>query len=97
MNVDWIATDRMNFGFTTAEEKQTDKYQYPYQWSNTDDEIKHWLFARGSRTPSRDSGASVLFLIKSSDIHCLLARPRYTTTHFGSFKLSVQPVTVPAT
>jgi phenylpropionate dioxygenase-like ring-hydroxylating dioxygenase large terminal subunit len=21
-------------------------YEYPYQWSNTDDEIKHWLFVR---------------------------------------------------
>lgn len=38
-------------------------YQYPYQWSNTDDEIKHWLFVRP--IDARTTRAFFIFYFKA--------------------------------
>ena len=51
-------------------------YQYPYQWSNTDDEIKHWLFVLP--IDERTTRAFFLFYFKSLKIPALPLRiPRF--------------------
>ncbi|MCB9558038.1 MAG: aromatic ring-hydroxylating dioxygenase subunit alpha [Deltaproteobacteria bacterium] len=50
-------------------------YQYPYQWSNTDDQIKHWLFLRP--IDEQHTRAFFIFYFKSLKIPFLpLAIPR---------------------
>jgi hypothetical protein len=51
-------------------------YEYPYQWSNTDDEIKHWLFVLP--IDERTTRAFFLFYFKSLKIPYLPVRiPRF--------------------
>ena len=51
-------------------------YQYPYQWSNTDDEIKHWLFVLP--IDERTTRTFFLFYFKSLKIPWLPVRiPRF--------------------
>ena len=51
-------------------------YQYPYQWSNTDDEIKHWLFVLP--IDERTTRCFFLFYFKSLKIPLLPLRiPRF--------------------
>ena len=51
-------------------------YEYPYQWSNTDDEIKHWLFVLP--IDERTTRAFFLFYFKSLKIPFLPVRiPRF--------------------
>ena len=54
-------------------------YQYPYQWSNTDDAIKHWLFVLP--IDERTTRAFFLFYFKSLKIPVLPVRiPRFAMT-----------------
>ena len=54
-------------------------YQYPYQWSNTDDEIKHWLFVLP--IDERTTRTFFLFYFKSLKIPLLPVRiPRFAMT-----------------
>ncbi len=54
-------------------------YQYPYQWSNTDDEIKHWLFVLP--IDERTTRAFFLFYFRSLKIPVLPVRiPRFAMT-----------------
>ena len=54
-------------------------YEYPYQWSNTDDEIKHWLFVLP--VDERTTRAFFLFYFKSLKIPLLPVRiPRFAMT-----------------
>lgn len=51
-------------------------FQYPYQWSNTDDEIKHWLFVLP--IDERTTRNFFLFYFKSLKIPLLPVRiPRF--------------------
>jgi len=51
-------------------------YQYPYQWSNTDDAIKHWLFVLP--IDERTTRAFFLFYFKSLKVPLLPVRiPRF--------------------
>ena len=51
-------------------------YEYPYQWSNTDNEIKHWLFVLP--VDERTTRAFFLFYFKSLKIPLLPVRiPRW--------------------
>ena len=51
-------------------------FEYPYQWSNTDDEIKHWLFVLPIN--ERTTRAFFLFYFKSLKIPLLPVRiPRF--------------------
>lgn len=51
-------------------------YQYPYQWSNTDDAIRHWLFVLP--IDERTTRAFFLFYFKSLKIPLLPVRiPRF--------------------
>ena len=51
-------------------------YEYPYQWSNTDDEIKHYLFVLPM--DERTSRAFFLFYFKSLKVPFLPMRiPRF--------------------
>ena len=51
-------------------------YEYPYQWSNTDDEIKHWLFVLP--IDERTTRAFFLFYFRSLKIPLLPVRiPRF--------------------
>ncbi len=51
-------------------------YQYPYQWSNTDDAIKHWLFVLP--IDERTTRAFFLFYFKSLKLPMLPVRiPRF--------------------
>lgn len=51
-------------------------YEYPYQWSNTDDEIKHWLFVLPIH--ERKTRAFFLFYFRSLKIPFLPVRiPRW--------------------
>ena len=51
-------------------------YEYPYQWSNTDDEIKHWLFVLP--IDERTTRTFFLFYFKSLKIPLLPLRiPRF--------------------
>lgn len=53
--------------------------QYPYQWSNTDDEIKHWLFVLP--IDERTTRTFFLFYFKSLKIPLLPVRiPRFAMT-----------------
>ena len=47
-------------------------YEYPYQWSNTDDAIKHWLFVLP--VDERTSRVFFLFYFKSLKIPLLPVR-----------------------
>ena len=54
-------------------------YEYPYQWSNTDDAIKHWLFVLP--VDERTSRVFFLFYFKSLKIPLLPVRiPRFAMT-----------------
>ena len=54
-------------------------YEYPYQWSNTDDEIKHWLFVLP--VDERTTRAFFLFYFRSLKIPFLPVRiPRFAMT-----------------
>ncbi len=54
-------------------------YEYPYQWSNTDDEIKHWLFVLP--IDEQTTRAFFLFYFKSLKIPFLPVRiPRFAMT-----------------
>ena len=54
-------------------------YQYPYQWSNTDDRIKHWLFVLP--IDERTTRAFFLFYFKSLKIPLLPVHiPRFAMT-----------------
>ena len=54
-------------------------YQYPYQWSNTDDAIKHWLFVLP--VDERTTRAFFLFYFKSLKIPLLPVHiPRFAMT-----------------
>ncbi len=54
-------------------------YEYPYQWSNTDDEIKHWLFVLP--IDERTTRTFFLFYFKSLKIPLLPVRiPRAAMT-----------------
>ena len=54
-------------------------YQYPYQWSNTDDAIKHWLFVLP--IDERTTRAFFLFYFKSLKVPLLPMRiPRFAMT-----------------
>ena len=54
-------------------------YEYPYQWSNTDDEIKHWLFVLP--IDERTTRATFLFYFRSLKIPLLPVRiPRQAMT-----------------
>ncbi len=54
-------------------------YQYPYQWSNTDDAIKHWLFVLP--IDERTTRVFFLFYFKSLKIPLLSVRiPRFAMT-----------------
>ena len=54
-------------------------YQYPYQWSNTDDAIKHWLFVLP--IDERTTRAFFLFYFKSLKVPLLPVRiPRFAMT-----------------
>ena len=54
-------------------------FQYPYQWSNTDDEIKHWLFVLP--IDERTTRTFFLFYFKSLKIPLLPVRiPRFAMT-----------------
>ncbi len=54
-------------------------YQYPYQWSNTDDAIKHWLFVLP--IDERTTRVFFLFYFKSLKIPLLPVRiPRFAMT-----------------
>lgn len=54
-------------------------FEYPYQWSNTDDEIKHWLFALP--VDERTTRVFFLFYFKSLKIPLLPIRiPRFAMT-----------------
>ena len=54
-------------------------YEYPYQWSNTDDEIKHWLFVLP--VDERTTRVFFLFYFKSLKIPFLPVRiPRFAMT-----------------
>ena len=54
-------------------------YQYPYQWSNTDDAIKHWLFVLP--VDERTTRVFFLFYFKSLKIPLLPVRiPRFAMT-----------------
>ena len=54
-------------------------FQYPYQWSNTDDEIKHWLFVLP--VDERTTRVFFLFYFKSLKIPLLPVRiPRFAMT-----------------
>ena len=65
VNHDQVDTNRMELCF-----------QYPYQWSNTDDEIKHWLFVLP--IDERTTRAFFLFYFKSLKIPLLPIRiPRF--------------------
>ncbi len=51
-------------------------YEYPYQWSNTDDEIKHWLFVLP--IDERTTRAFFLFYFRSLKLPLLPVRiPRF--------------------
>ncbi len=54
-------------------------FEYPYQWSNTDDEIKHWLFVLP--IDERTTRVFFLFYFKSLKIPLLPVRiPRFAMT-----------------
>ena len=54
-------------------------YQYPYQWSNTDDAIKHWLFVLP--IDERTTRAFFLFYFKSLKVPLLPVHiPRFAMT-----------------
>jgi len=54
-------------------------FQYPYQWSNTDDEIKHWLFVLPIN--ERTTRVFFLFYFKSLKLPYLPVRiPRFAMT-----------------
>ena len=54
-------------------------YQYPYQWSNTDDAIKHWLFVLP--IDERTTRAFFLFYFKSLKVPLVPVRiPRFAMT-----------------
>ena len=54
-------------------------YQYPYQWSNTGDAIKHWLFVLP--IDERTTRAFFLFYFKSLKVPLLPVRiPRFAMT-----------------
>ena len=54
-------------------------FEYPYQWSNTDDEIKHWLFVLP--IDERTTRAFFLFYFRSLKIPLLPVRiPRFAMT-----------------
>ena len=54
-------------------------YEYPYQWSNTDDAIKHWLFVLP--VDERTSRVFFLFYFKSLKVPLLPVRiPRFAMT-----------------
>ena len=54
-------------------------YEYPYQWSNTDDAIKHWLFVLP--VDERTSRVFFLFYFRSLKIPLLPVRiPRFAMT-----------------
>ena len=54
-------------------------YQYPYQWSNTDDAIKHWLFVLP--VDERTTRVFFLFYFESLKIPLLPVRiPRFAMT-----------------
>ncbi len=54
-------------------------YEYPYQWSNTGDEIKHWLFVLP--IDERTTRAFFLFYFKSLKVPFLPVRiPRFAMT-----------------
>ena len=54
-------------------------FQYPYQWSNTNDEIKHWLFVLP--VDERTTKAFFLIYAKSRKIPFLRVRiPRFVMT-----------------
>jgi hypothetical protein len=68
-------------------------YDYPYQWSNTDDQIKHWLFVLP--IDERTSRTFFLFYFKEFKVPFLpLHIPRRLTTPFlrASNKLLIEPL-----
>ena len=68
-------------------------YEYPYQWSNTDDEIKHWLFVLP--VDERTTRAFFLFYFRSLKIPYLPARiPRWAMTTVLKFanRLLISPL-----
>ena len=69
----FVDHDRLNTNFIKL------CYQYPYQWSNTDDEIKHWLFVLP--IDERTTRTFFLFYFKSLKIPLLPVRiPRFAMT-----------------
>ncbi len=69
----FVDHDRLNTNFIKL------CYQYPYQWSNTDDEIKHWLFVLP--IDERTTRTFFLFYFKSLKIPLLPVRfPRVAMT-----------------
>ncbi len=68
-------------------------FEYPYQWSNTDDEIKHWLFVLP--IDERTTRTFFLFYFKSLKIPLLPIRiPRFamTTVMKISNRLLISPL-----
>ncbi len=68
-------------------------FQYPYQWSNTDDEIKHWLFVLP--IDERTTRVFFLFYFRSLKIPLLPIRiPRFamTTVLKISNRLLIEPL-----
>jgi phenylpropionate dioxygenase-like ring-hydroxylating dioxygenase large terminal subunit len=68
-------------------------YEYPYQWSNTNDQIKHWLFVLP--IDERTSRTFFLFYFKEFKVPFLpLHIPRRVTTPFLkiSNKLLIEPL-----
>ena len=79
----WVGRGRISGLFVDHEGIDTNRmdlcYQYPYQWSNTDDAIKHWLFVLP--VDERTTRVFFLFYFKSLKIPLLPVRiPRFAMT-----------------